>query len=101
MTDESKVALELRRHYDLQKRKLDEMQAQRDAAQKQLKQVLGVFATHKKALEMSIMKNKRLEQEIALHKSKTSELEDVNFRLKQAADQLEKDNQAIAIKYKK
>ena len=57
VTDESKVAMELRKRYDLQKKKLEEMQSQRDVAQKQLKQVLGVFATHKKALEMSIMKN--------------------------------------------
>lgn len=69
-SEESKVAVELRKHYDALKKKTESLARSKSDLEGQLKALLSNFLTQRKALELSIAKNKRLEEELAGEKGK-------------------------------
>lgn len=64
------MAVELRKHYDALKKKTESLARSKADLEGQLKALLNNFLTQRKALELSIAKNKRLEEELAGERGK-------------------------------
>lgn len=61
--DEMRVTYDLRRRYDTTKRQLEQEQREKEKLEQQFKTLLKAFTTQRKALELSIQKNKRFEEQ--------------------------------------
>ena len=63
--EESRVAMELRKHYEHAKNKADKLQGSKTQMEGQMKKLLSQFLVQRKALEVSISKNKKLQEELS------------------------------------
>jgi len=59
------VAIELRKHYEHIKGKMEKQAKEKAQMEAQMKKLLGQFLVQRKALEVSISKNKRLQEEVS------------------------------------
>jgi hypothetical protein len=74
--EEAKVSLELKKRHDIMQKKLAIALRERDDSNKQMKQLVAIFTKQRKALEVSIKKNKKFEKDIeeATHKLQEKEV---------------------------
>jgi hypothetical protein len=63
LQEESKISLELKKRHDLLRKRLEKAVKDKQESVGQLKSLFGLFTTQRKALEVSIQKTKRLEDE--------------------------------------
>ena len=71
--EESWVAIELRKHYETLKIKNEQLTKEKNTLETQFKNIVNQFFIQRKALEVSIAKNKRLQDELTELKSKQHE----------------------------
>ena len=62
--------MELRKHYEHAKNKADKLQGSKQQMEGQMKKLLSQFLVQRKALEVSIQKNKKLQEELSQFKAK-------------------------------
>lgn len=63
MTEESKLSQELKKRHDIMKKKLDKALKEKAENVNQLKSLFALFTQQRKALEVSIQKNKKYEED--------------------------------------
>ena len=61
--DESRVAVELRKHYEAVKNKYEKVNKEKEGVQQQNKQLASLLLVTRKALEVSVAKNKKYEED--------------------------------------
>jgi Holliday junction resolvase-like predicted endonuclease len=57
------VAVELKKHHDMMKKKVEKVTKEKMENLNQLKSLYALFQQQRKALEVSIMKNKKYEED--------------------------------------
>jgi len=67
----------------------------------QVKTLLNNFLTQRKALELSIAKNKRLEEELTQERTKNTEVSEIKKQHYRQVDSLEQDLQQLQIRSRK
>lgn len=60
-TEETKISIELKKRHDIMQKKLEIAVKEKGETNKQLKQLFVIFTKQRKALELSIKKNKKYE----------------------------------------
>ncbi len=65
IAEESKISVELKKRHDLMRKRVEKSQKDKQESVSQLKSLFGLFTQQRKALEVSIQKTKKLEEENA------------------------------------
>lgn len=88
-SEETKISIELKKRHDIMQKKLQMAVKEKAETSKQLKQLFILFTKQRKALELSIKKNKKFEFEQQTHESVLKEKERTTLELRHKVDQLE------------
>ena len=81
--------MELRKRHAIMEKKLENAQKEKSESIKQLKQLFVIFTKQKKALELSIKKNKKFELDRESMQRNVKDSEQQNQKLRLKIDELE------------
>ena len=76
INEESKISMELKKRHDLMRKRLEKSVKDKQESVSQLKSLFGLFTQQRKALEVSIQKTKRLEDDHVKLQERNKYLED-------------------------
>jgi chromosome segregation ATPase len=93
--------LELRKRYEALKRQSDLTSQEKDKIHGQFQALIKVFSNQRKALQVSISKSKRFEDQATQLAKKNQELAQQNSSLTGQVDSLEQDLKKIQSRFKK
>eukprot|EP00347_Sterkiella_histriomuscorum_P003379 403364524 len=100
-TEESKVTLEYKKRHDQMKKKLDKSQKDKQENVNQLKSLFVLFTQQRKALELSIQKSKKLDEDNARLEQRNKNLEEQHKMFYSRIEQLEQDREVLLAKHKR
>ena len=95
------MAIELRKHYETLKTKNEQLTKEKNTLETQFKNIVNQFFIQRKALEVSISKNKKAQDELAELKSKQHEHSEGRRMHGKQIEELEQELQSLKQKSKK
>lgn len=99
--EESRVAIELRKHYEQAKARSEKLSSEKAQMEAQLKKLLGQFLIQRKALEVSIQKNKKLSEEVGQIRAKQLEHEETKKQHSRLVENFEDEISSLKSRFRK
>lgn len=96
ISEEAKVTLELKKRHDLMKKRVEKVAKDKQENVTQLKSLFALFTQQRKALEISIQKNKKLEEDNIRLDTRNKTLEEQQRSHSKRVEQLEAEKDMLA-----
>lgn len=101
LAEESKISVELKKRHDLMRKRVEKAVKDKQESVGQLKSLFGLFTQQRKALEVSIQKTKRLEEENAKVAERNKYLEEQAQGHNKKVQQLEQERDTLLHKHRR
>ena len=99
--EDGKISIELKKRHDIMQKKLQIVSKEKTDNMKQMKQLCGVFQKQRKALELSIRKNKKYEADTDFKDRQIAEKDQMKIQMQERVEHLTQQHEFIQKKHQR
>ena len=99
--EDGKISIELKKRHDIMQKKLQIVSKEKGDQMKQMKQLCAVFQKQRKALELSIRKNKKYEADTDFKDRQIAEKDQMKIQMQERVDHLSQQHEFLQKKHQR